>query len=311
LSDSHDPDSHSVDEFLRTAVESLTDGVYFVAPDREIRYWSRGAETITGYSSDFVVGHHCFDNILDHVDAQGNPLCHTVCPLAATIRDGQPREVSIWLRHADGHRKPVRARTTPVRGTDGTIIGAVETFSDDTAMLRAAEDADRARHDALTDDLTGLPNRRLFDAALAGRLENLARYGWQFGLLIVDIDHFKAVNDSHGHVFGDAVLAGVARTLHGAVRAGDVLARWGGEEFAVLVESSDDGSLIETAERLRVLVARSEVRQAGIAAKVRVSVGGTPARPEDTADSLFARADAALYSAKHAGRNRIEIDQPA
>ena len=129
--------------------------------------------------------------------------------------------------------------------------------------------------------------------------------------MIVDIDHFKAVNDSHGHVFGDAVLAGVARTLHGAVRAGDVLARWGGEEFAVLVESSDDGSLIETAERLRVLVARSEVRQAGIAAKVRVSVGGTPARPEDTADSLFARADAALYSAKHAGRNRIEIDQPA
>jgi diguanylate cyclase (GGDEF)-like protein/PAS domain S-box-containing protein len=304
------PEYDSVNEFHKAIVDNLADGVYFVDPDREIRYWNHGAERITGYESGDIVGRHCFDNILDHVDAEGNSLCQTVCPLAATILDGQPREVSMWLRHADGYRKPVRARTAPVRDGGGTIIGAVEVFSDDSAVLQAAEDADRARHDALTDDLTGLPNRRLFDAALAGRLENLDRYGWQFGLLIVDIDHFKAVNDSHGHAFGDAVLVGVARTLHGAVRGGDVLARWGGEEFAVLVESSDDSSLIETAERLRVLVASSEVRLAGLSKKVRVSVGGALAHPEDTAESLFARADRALYGAKHAGRNRIEIAQP-
>jgi diguanylate cyclase (GGDEF)-like protein/PAS domain S-box-containing protein len=307
----HASDSHADDEFLRTTVANLADGVYFVAPDRQIRYWNHGAERITGYSSDFVVGRHCYENILDHVDAEGNSLCQTVCPLAATIGDGQPREASIWLRHADGHRKPVRTRTEAVRDDQGKIIGAVEMFSDDTEVLRASADADRARHDALTDDLTGLPNRRLFDAALAGRLENLTRYGWQFGLLIVDIDHFKDVNDNHGHAFGDAVLVGVARTLHGAVRAGDVLARWGGEEFAVLVESSDDASLLETAERLRVLVARSEVRLASVSTKVQVSVGGSLARSEDSAESLFARADGALYGAKNAGRNRIEITHAA
>ena len=129
-----------------------------------------------------------------------------------------------------------------------------------------------------------MPNRRLFDAALAGRVENLSRYGWRFGLLIVDIDHFKAINDKHGHHFGDAVLAGVAATLHGAVRAGDVVARWGGEEFAVLVESSDEAGLVEAAERLRVLVAESEVREDGIVAKVHVSVGGALASPDDTAE---------------------------
>jgi diguanylate cyclase (GGDEF)-like protein/PAS domain S-box-containing protein len=299
------------DEFLRTTVETLTDGVYFVAPDREIKYWNQGAERITGYRAGDVVGHHCFENILDHVDAEGNSLCMTDCPLAATIKDGRPREATLWLRHADGHRKPVRTRTAPVRGSDGEIIGAVEVFSDDTAVLRAVEDADRARHDALTDDLTGLPNRRLFDAALSGRLENLSRYGWQFGLLIVDIDHFKGVNDSHGHAFGDAVLVCVAQTLHGAVRAGDVLARWGGEEFTVLVESSDDARLIETAERLRALVARSETRLDGVRQRVHVSVGGALARPGDSAEALFARADAALYRAKHSGRNRIEIDRAA
>jgi diguanylate cyclase (GGDEF)-like protein/PAS domain S-box-containing protein len=304
-------DDQFEDDFHKRIVDNLADGVYYVAPDREIKYWNHGAERITGYSADYIVGRHCYENILDHVDGEGNSLCHTVCPLAATIRDGQAREVSIWLRHADGYRKPVRVRTAPVRDDGGSIVGAVEVFSDDSVVHRAVEAADRARHDALTDDLTGLPNRRLFDASLAGRLENLTRYGWRFGLLIVDIDHFKDVNDDYGHAFGDAVLIGVGATLQGAVRAGDVLARWGGEEFAVLVESSDEAGLADTAERLRALVASSEVRLAGISKAVSVSVGGSLAQSGDLAETLFARADAALYGAKHAGRNRVEIAQPA
>jgi diguanylate cyclase (GGDEF)-like protein len=226
------------------------------------------------------------------------------------MRDGQPREVSVWLRHADGHRKPVLVRTAPVRSVDGTIVGAVEVFSDDSALLRAVAGADRASHDALTDDLTGLPNRRLFDAALSGRLENLARYGWRFGLLIVDIDHFKGVNDSLGHAFGDAALAGVAASLSGAVRTGDILARWGGDEFAVLVESSNEAGLMETAARLQALVATSQVRLGGLSRTVQVSIGGALAGPVDSAATLFARADGALFAAKHAGRNRIEISEP-
>ena len=294
-------------EFHKTIVDNMADGVYFVDPSRQITYWNQGAERITGYASDAVVGHRCFENILDHVDAAGNSLCHTICPLAATMRDGEPRDVSVWLRHSEGYRKPVRVRTAPVRNQEGTIVGAVEVFSDDSAVLRAEEDANQARLDASTDALTGMPNRRLFDAALAGRIESLSRYGRQFGLLLVDIDRFKAMNDRYGHHFGDAILAGVAATLNGAVRAGDLVARWGGDEFAVLVESADEAALVETADRLLALVAQSEVRAEGQTAKVSVSVGGALAASEDVAESLFARADAALYRAKHAGRNRIKM----
>lgn len=304
------PENPFGDDFHKTIVDNLADGVYFVDPGREIGYWNQGAERITGYASGEMVGHRCFENILDHVDGEGTSLCHSVCPLAATIRDGHVREVSLWLRHAEGYRKPVRVRTSPVRDKDGNIVGAVEVFSDDTAVLRAVEDADRARHDALTDELTGLPNRRFFDAALAGRLDNMDRYGWRFGLLIVDVDFFKSVNDQYGHAFGDAVLVCVGATLRGAVRGGDVVARWGGEEFAVLVESSDDAGLAEAAERIRVLVAESEVRLAGVQQTVHVSVGGALAWPGDSAEKLFTRADAALYDAKEAGRNRIEIAKP-
>jgi diguanylate cyclase (GGDEF)-like protein/PAS domain S-box-containing protein len=294
----------------KVIVDNMADGVYYVDTERTLTYWNRGAERISGYSAGQIVGRHCHDNILAHVDEQGRSLCKSLCPLAATMLDGEPREVSVWLRHAEGYRKPVRLRTTPVRDATGRIVGGVEVFSDATAVVQAVEDADRAKRDALTDELTGLPNRRMFDAALGGRLENLGRYGWQFGLLIVDIDHFKKVNDLHGHAAGDAVLACVGSTLQGAVRAGDVVARWGGDEFAVLVEASDDAGLRETAARIRVLVAQSETRRDGLSVTVRVSVGGTLAAAVDAPDGLFARADAALYTAKHSGRNRIEIAQP-
>jgi diguanylate cyclase (GGDEF)-like protein/PAS domain S-box-containing protein len=303
------PDNPLPDELHKSIVDNLADGVYFVEPDRTIRYWNHGAEKLAGYKAAEIVGRRCYDNILAHVDAQGNSLCHSTCPLAASMRDGESRDVTIWLRHREGYRKPVRIRTAAVRDDTGKIIGGVETFSDASAVVRAAEDADRARHEALTDELTGLPNRRMFDAALRGRLENMGRYGWQFGLLVVDIDNFKAVNDLYGHAIGDAVLEGVAKTIQGAVRAGDMVARWGGEEFAVLVEASDESGLGETAERIRVLVAQSEVRHEALVLTVNVSAGGSLAARDDTSESLFERADGALYFAKREGRNRVAIVQ--
>ena len=307
MPDSFDPTDN---DLHKTIVENLADGVYLVDRGRTITYWNRGAERISGYDSGQLVGHRCYDNILGHLDSLGNSLCLSACPLTQTMDDGEPREIAIWLTHADGHRKPVRVRTEPIRDGSGQIIGGVDVFSDDSAVLRVEEDAARARRDALTDELTGLPNRRLFDAALAGRLENLVRYGWGFGLLIADIDHFKTANDTLGHVFGDAVLTGVAATLRGAVRAGDVLARWGGDEFTVLVEAPTGADLLDAAQRLWALVGQSEVRHAGTSQNVRVSVGGTLAQSDDSAETIFARADGALHNAKQSGRNRIEIAEP-
>lgn len=295
------------DEFHKTIVDNIADGVYYVDRERTITYWNRGAERITGYCATDVVGQRCYANILSHVDGAGRPLCLDGCPLAATIDDGDVREVDVWLRHRDGHRRPVRVRTAPIRDTAGEVVGAVEVFDDATRMVEALASAERARHDAMTDPLTGLANRRHFDVALEGRLANLRRYGWPFGLLMLDVDHFKRVNDEHGHDAGDAVLRIVAATLVGGVRAGDLVARWGGEEFAVLVEAADELRLREAAERLRVLVARSLVRHRGLTIGVTVSVGGTIGMAGDGPASAVIRADAALYRAKRAGRDRTEI----
>ena len=295
------------DSFLKAIVDSLSDGVYYVNRDRTITYWNQSAERLSGFTDADMVGRYCHSNILAHVDAAGTALCWTICPLAATIQDGQPREVDVWLRHRDGHRVPVRVRTSALRDATGTIQGAVETFDDNTAKLRAVADAVAAHRDALTDALTQLPNRRYLEREVAGRRGNAQRYGRRLGFLIVDIDHFKDINDRHGHAVGDRVLQVVARTLLGGVREGDFVARWGGEEFVALIENAGDDALAVTAERLRALVSASRVMNGDEEIAVRVSIGGTVLQADEPSDALFARADELLYRAKKTGRDRLII----
>jgi diguanylate cyclase (GGDEF)-like protein/PAS domain S-box-containing protein len=293
------------DAFHRDIVDNLADGVYYVDRERRITYWNHGAEALTGFAAGAVVGHRCFDDILKHVDGEGHGLCAGGCPLAATIEDGQRRELEVWLRHRDGSRRPVRVRTAPIR-REGEIVGAVEIFDDAASLVAARRSASQAEHDALTDELTGLANRRMFDLILAARLEDLERYGTPLGLLLGDLDHFKAINDQHGHLVGDDVLRVVAATLRGAVRAGDLVARWGGEEFTVIANRATRRELELMAERVRALVAATDVSLAsGGVVHPTISVGAALASAGEQASALLERADAALYAAKAGGRDRV------
>jgi diguanylate cyclase (GGDEF)-like protein/PAS domain S-box-containing protein len=292
------------ERFAGEILENLHDGVYFVDCERTIRYWNRAAAEITGYAPEEVVGRPCFDNILQHVDGAGCSLCQSHCPLVRTMGDGVKREVLVYLRHREGHRVPVQVRASPMRGADGEIVGAVEIFS--AAVPRTYDERRLAELEDLSrrDGLTGLANRRCFDQLLASKIEDLDRFGWPFGLLMVDVDHFKRFNDEHGHQVGDEVLKTVARTLSLSVRSTDVVARFGGEEFAVLTAAEDRRVLSIQAERLRALVATSSVEVDGRPLGVTVSVGGALAQPGEPAPQLVARADEALYRSKTLGRNR-------
>jgi diguanylate cyclase (GGDEF)-like protein/PAS domain S-box-containing protein len=292
-------------DFFRSLLDSLDEGVYFVDRERCITYWNRGAERISGYTATDVVGTHCFDALLDHVNAAGTRLCHVGCPLAATMHDGCRRDADVWLHHKEGHRVPVRVHATPIRDPGGTIIGAIEVFRDTTAQMAALQRFQDLEKVAYVDALTELPNRTLADLTLRARLDELTRHGWPFGLAFVDVDRFKHINDSHGHDAGDTVLRAVAGTLRAAARSLDLVARWGGDEFVAVLAHADADRLAVIAERLRALVASSPVAAGGARIAVTVSVGAASARPDDTPESLLARADALMYEAKLAGRNRV------
>lgn len=165
---------------------------------------------------------------------------------------------------------------------------------------------------SLKDPLTGLANRRHFRAVLEREIDRVTRSGEAALLLMLDIDHFKKVNDTHGHLAGDVVLQSVARTLSACVRPMDTLARYGGEEFAVVLPACQAAFGRVVAERIRRAVANNPIRiSPGVDLNVTVSVGGAFAMQWIRSTTLLwtDRADHQLYQAKSAGRNRVSIEE--
>jgi diguanylate cyclase (GGDEF)-like protein len=200
-----------------------------------------------------------------------------------------------------------------VRLRDGLIVrsqcavlpggGRMLTYSNVTDLVRNAESLERL---ASTDGLTGLYNRRHFSILAQAEWTRFQRYGRPLSLLLLDIDHFKSVNDKCGHQFGDIVLAEIARVCHDAKRDSDILARMGGEEFALLLPETGRPDACNLAERLRQGVRDTVVRFADRATSVTVSIGAAEATlGTATFDILMTRADDALYDAKRNGRDRV------
>ena len=169
--------------------------------------------------------------------------------------------------------------------------------------------ADKLRTHARTDDLTDLPNFRAFRERIDAEIARAIRYPEQFGVLVLDLDHFKLYNDRHGHLAGNEALQRVARALRIAVRTVDFPARYGGEEFAVIVPQIEAAALAIIAERVRATVESIPAPANGEA--VTISIGGA-IFPSDgkTVDDLFRIADERLYEAKRAGRNRAITPAP-
>ncbi len=298
-----------MDESLhKTLLDNLHDGVYFVDRERRITYWNKAAERISGYSAAEVLGSCCADNLLNHSDGAGNELCRAACPLAHTLVDGQPREADVFLRHKQGHRLPINVRIAPIRDEAGDIVGAVEWFCDGSRKHEMLCELDQLQRDTLLDPLTGVGNRRYAASEFDRRLREHANFGIPLGLLFVDIDHFKNINDTHGHDVGDRMLGVVARSISNALRGADHVCRWGGEEFLAFVPGVGRTAFLGIAERVRALVQAASLDVDGQPLRVTVSVGGSFAREGDSLESLVARADALMYRGKNQGRNIAVIE---
>jgi diguanylate cyclase (GGDEF)-like protein/PAS domain S-box-containing protein len=326
-------------ELYRAILDGVHDGVYVVTPDRTITYWNAGAQRLTGYAAHEAIGRRCFDGMLNHMDAAGNRLCGARCPLRATMSDGRERQAHVYAHHIDGHLVPLHVRAAPIRDQDGAIIGAVETFSDEAHTIAMREQMRTLQARVDTDPLTGLANRAHLDAQLgralsssdqpktdiSARLRTGPRTGQAtrplppgsevaaaatgVAVLFVDVDHFKRINDAHGHGTGDVVLKALSRTLLAACRTGDLAARYGGEEFVIALTRCDADTLGQMAARVQTLIREMRLRGPdGTPIQVTASLGGTIALPGETPTELLGRADALLYRAKAAGRNRYVTD---
>ncbi|MBC2703395.1 GGDEF domain-containing protein [Desulfobacula sp.] len=298
---------HLVKDSFERIIENLHDGLYFVDRDRVITYWNKAAEKISGFTANEVVGTSCSDNILTHVDSEGNSLCTGMCPLAVTIADEKPREAEVYMHHKDGHRIPVSIRVSTLTDTDGKILGGIELFTDISNQATNELRVKELEKLALLDNLTQLANRNYIEKEIQSRFEEKKRLNVPFGILFIDIDHFKNFNDIYGHNVGDDVLKFVSNTFVANARPFDLYGRWGGEEFIGIIRDINDKELELLGDRLRLLIENSYLILENEKLYVTISIGATLINKNDTIDSLIKRADTLLYKSKAAGRNRLTI----
>jgi len=293
--------------FYKNLLDHIFDGVYYVGIDRSITYWNPSAEAITGFTEVEVCGKRCSDNMLNHIDEAGNVLFKVGCPLHESLIDGKVKEANFFLHHKEGHRVPVSVRIAPVRDADGNIIGALEVFQDNTIKQNILSELEQYKHLALVDPVTEIGNRKFAEINIANRFSELRRHDVGFGVLFIDVDHFKQVNDLYGHKAGDRALRMVSRSIVNSLRSVDVVCRWGGDEFVIVVPNIDGHGLMDISERLLKFVTASSFTCNSNLVCVTISIGGTIANNQDTQNTIIHRADKLMFKSKSSGGDRFTL----
>ncbi|MDZ7842902.1 MAG: diguanylate cyclase [Gammaproteobacteria bacterium] len=268
--------------------DAISEGVMITTPDTAIVAVNRAFTNITGYTQDEVLGRTPEFLRSEAHDAEFYNEIGRVLK-----REGQWHG-ELRKRRKDGEIYLELLSINAVRRDDGELIYYAYVFADVTSVHTL-------RHRAEHDPLTEVFNRYAFQERLEEEMRRAKRYGGAFSLIMFDLDHFKAVNDGYGHDVGDEVLRRVASLAGEELRDGDLLARWGGEEFMILLPETDPESARLVAERIRARIARTDLEGAP---RVTVSLGIAGSIAGEPHEELIRRVDRALYQAKEAGRNR-------
>ena len=290
-------------ENLHGILDNLYDGVYIVDKSRKIIYWNKAAEDISGYKYSDVVGSHCFNDILQQIDSDGNPLCRQGCPLIHTIEEGQIKETEVFLHHKTGYRVPILVKALPLKNENGETIGAIEIFSENSKHKNILKKMKDLENLAMLDELTQIPNRRYIENLINLKYNEFLLNGINFGIIFFDIDHFKKINDNYGHDIGDLILKTVSKTFSKNIRGNDIIGRWGGDEFIGVFSGINKKELKIIADKFNILVEKTYIELENKKINVTISIGATLANPNENMNTIIKRADKFLYMSKNRGRN--------
>ncbi len=294
-------------DFFRSILENLHVAVYVVDRNGKILFWNDGAERITGYLRQDVIGRIHDDNFLGETDGEDNELSGPLAPTVAAMREGKPTQAQVSMRHKSGHRVPVQLWAFPVRNAEGAIVGAAESFEESVSV----GDWDRRQTKLATygciDTASGVLNHGMIQSHLRENLGMFAEHPVPFSILCIQLDQLEKVQARDGPGAIAAVLRVVGQTLENSLRPTDFLGRWQENEFLAILTECSGLEISRASERLRRMVSGSKIAWWGDRLPVTISVGGTVVRRGDTVEGMVLRAEQALRESTRLGGNRTTV----
>ncbi|WP_028992009.1 GGDEF domain-containing response regulator [Thermoanaerobacter thermocopriae] len=287
-------------EILNDIMESAGDAIIMIDDNGNVTFWNPAAERILGYSKEEIIGKELHAFVI-----QEERLYEVYREAFKRFRlsgkgNAVGRMIEMKARHKNGYEIDVELSLSAVRIKDAWhAIGIIRDISERKRF------EELLYRQSITDPLTNIYNRRFFMQMLEQEIERVKRNRKPFSIIMFDLDHFKRINDRFGHAGGDTVLKNVANTVKRRARKTDYFARWGGEEFIILLPETSLNNAVDLAEELRKQISSIELEQIG---DVTASFGVTEYRDTDTIDTVLLRADNMLYEAKRAGRNCVKSE---
>ncbi len=285
-------------------LESLYDGFYLVDADRHYRIWNRGAERLLGQRATTVLNQTWDENQFEMISKFGDPLPEEERPLRRIFETGKATTSEIQIQQTNGSWIPVELQSVPVVDDNGLVIGVAEIFRD-LSRTGTCSEYRELKLAACRDSLTSVANRGSLETQLAMLITEFSESSLPepFSAIFLDIDHFKQINDTFGHSIGDQVLIEIARLLQHETYSGELVGRFGGEEFMILCPATNLDQAQRRAERLRLAICAADIAELDDFS-VSASFGVAQSEPGDSVESIIRRADTALYASKEGGRNR-------
>ncbi|MBZ5659262.1 MAG: diguanylate cyclase [Acidobacteriia bacterium] len=292
-------------EIFQSVLETLQTGVYLVDRNRCIRFWNEGAERITGYFRQDVVGRFLRDHLLTTPDQINSVGADPEDPINVVFRDGKSSVSDVSILHKDGFRVPVVLRTIPVRNSHGAVVGAAESFDkNQSASDWTRRQAGLADFGCL-DDVTGVPTRKFMETQLRENLATFAEHNIPFGILAIQVDGMDEYRCRRGPGVVPTILRVVAQTVENCLRPTDLVGRWSEHLFLAVLIECKESELARVGERVRKIVGQSEIEWWGDTFSVTCAFGGAGSRVGESLEQLMERAQQSLQESIVRGGNCV------
>jgi diguanylate cyclase (GGDEF)-like protein/PAS domain S-box-containing protein len=294
-------------EILRAILQSLPTGLYVVNREQKILFWSDGAERITGYLRQDVLGRSWHENLAPPENSRNPAPAHPSAVIDSALRDGRSGVAEVSAKHKDGHRIPLRIHTVPVRDSRSVVIAAAQSFNEPAAVSAWDQRQNKLAAVGCLDTITGALNRNFILFHLRESLATFAEHHVPFSIVCIQVDRLDHFRHQYGPGAVSAILRAVAQTLEASLRPTDFLGRLDDHQFLAILTECTEAEIEKVTERLAKMVTYAEIRWWGDEISVTASFAGASVAPKETAESILDRAQESLRRALASAGNHVTL----